>query len=118
MTKYVKAHTQYILNQLKAGNITEDILGYHRLQIANIQHERLIHLIVLFIFALLLIASVVLFFYIESIETLLLTALFLVVEAFYVAHYYLLENTVQRWYKIENFMISKLKNIGTNIEKF
>jgi len=118
MTKYVKNHTKYILNQLKEGNITEDILNYHRLQIENVQHERLIHLIVLFIFVVLLIASVVLFFYMESLETLCLTALFLIVEGFYVAHYYLLENTVQRWYKIENYMISKLKGMGTNIEAF
>ena len=114
MTKYVKNHTKYILDQIKANNITNELLKYHRIQIVNIQHERLIHLIVVCLFTLLLIGSVVLFFLSNTIMSLLLLAIFMVVEIFYVLHYYLLENTVQGWYRLENDMISVLQNIGTN----
>ena len=114
MTKYVKAHTKYILEQIKAGNITNEILAYHRLQIQNIQHERLVHLIVMCLFALLLVGSLALYFAITYIITFVLMGIFLVTELFYVLHYYLLENTVQMWYRLENDMIAKLKGIGTN----
>lgn len=114
MTKYVKNHTKYILNEIKKNNITETLLDYHRLQIQNIQHERLIHLIVLCLFAFLLISSIVLFFIIKTIPALLLASIFLIVEIFYIRHYYLLENTVQHWYRLENDMILHLKAIGTN----
>ncbi|MEX1376479.1 MAG: hypothetical protein AB1Z23_03285 [Eubacteriales bacterium] len=114
MTKYVKAHSKYILEQIKSGSITEDILAYHRLQIQNIQHERLIHLIVLCLFALLMVGSLVFYFIMTSIITFILMGIFLATEFFYILHYYLLENTVQMWYRLENDMIASLKNIGTN----
>lgn len=117
MTNYVKNHTKYILEQIKTNNITDEILSYHRLQIQNIQHERLIHLIVLCLFALLLIGSIILSFIIMSIPAFLLTLVFIIVEVFYIRHYYLLENTVQRWYRLENDMIMHLNNIGTNTSK-
>ena len=115
MTKYVKAHTKYILEQIQSGNISEELLTYHRTQIANIQHERLIHLIVLCLFALLLIGSFALTIFMPSVASGLLFFILFMVEAFYILHYRLLENTVQQWYKIENTIIHTLKNIGTNL---
>ena len=114
MTKYIKNHTKYIMEQLQLNAITEDLLNYHRLQIVNIQHERLIHLIVLCLFTLLLVGSFAFFFFITSFASLILLAIFSVIEVFYVLHYYLLENSIQQWYRLENDMISALKSIGEN----
>lgn len=114
MTNYVKNHTKYILSEMQDNKITEKLLDYHRLQIQNIQHERLIHLIVLCLFTILLMGSLTLFFIIMSIPALSLALIFLIVEIFYIRHYYLLENTVQHWYRLENDMIQYLKHIGTN----
>ena len=115
MTKYIKNHTKYILGQISSNNITEGLLKYHHSQILNIQHERLIHLIVLCLFTLLFAASFAFFYFVTSLSSLALLSVFSVVEIFYVLHYYLLENTVQRWYRIENTIISYLEGIGTNL---
>ncbi len=115
MTKYIKNHTKYILDQINSNNITESLLKYHRTQILNIQHERLIHLIVLCLFSLLFAAAFAFFYFISSFASLALMAVFAVVEVFYVLHYYLLENTVQHWYRIENTMISAYESTGTNL---
>lgn len=114
MTKYIKNHTAYILEQIAKNNVTEQLHFYHRLQIENIQHERLIHLIVLCLFTLLFIGTVILLVFLGSLAFMLLFVIFLIVEIFYVLHYYLLENTVQRWYELENDILSTLKNIGAN----
>ena len=115
MTKYVKAHTKYILDKLSNNDITSELLQYHRTQISYIQHERLIHLLVTFLFSLLLVGSTVYLLISPSLPALLLFTCLLVCEVFYIAHYFLLENTVQKWYKMDNSMASVLNGIGTNI---
>jgi hypothetical protein len=68
-------------------------------QIGFFQHERLIHLIVTFLFA--MFAIITLWFYVacEQIFVLLLFILVMVLLIPYIRHYYLLENSVQKMYE-------------------
>jgi uncharacterized membrane protein len=115
MTKYIKRHERYILNAIEEGLITEELLNYHSQQIRHLQHERFVHLIVMALFGLIL----TMIFIGLMLRPMVLIGLLLlivgVVEGFYIAHYYRLENTVQRWYLIENSLIKKLKGMGTNL---
>ena len=71
----------------------------HLTQIAFFQHERLIHLIVTVLFAVLEFLSLFLCMMVPSIGTMLLTGAVLVLLIPYIRHYYLLENEVQRMYE-------------------
>lgn len=71
-------------------------------QISFMQHERLIHLLVTMLFALLFLISLSLFLYFRSAGLLLLTILLLALLIPYIAHYYFLENTVQKCYVLYN----------------
>ena len=76
----------------------EKIKTEHLTQIAFFQHERLIHLIVTVLFAVLEFLSLFMCMMIPSIGTMLLTFAVLVLLVPYIRHYYLLENEVQRMY--------------------
>jgi len=81
----------------KTGNI-EDLIKEHLIQIGFFQHERLIHLIVTVLFALLEFLSLFLCMMFPGVGTLLLTVAVLVLLVPYIRHYYLLENEVQKMY--------------------
>jgi len=77
-------------------------------EISFMQHERLIHLLVTLFFA-----AVLAMFFILSLLTadaLILAAfvLTLIVEIFYVRHYFCLENGVQRLYEIYDRLLTNL----------
>lgn len=74
------------------------VLDEHLVQVAFFQHERLIHLIVTVLFAVVTIAV----FLVEIVTCytplLILLALLLVLLVPYIKHYYLLENETQKMY--------------------
>lgn len=74
------------------------ILEEHLTQISFFQHERLVHLIVTVTFAILAMLSVCFFVLTREIALCFLTLFFLVLLIPYIAHYYTLENEVQRMY--------------------
>ena len=98
------------LEKSKSHSKAEELYYYHIDRVRDFQHERLIHLLVTFFFAALLIASIVGLLWVSSIEvssSLLLTYLFagaglllFVTVLFYVRHYYQLENGTQKLYAI------------------
>lgn len=101
MRKRILAYRNRIDELLKAEkeNINwNDVLTEHLTQVAFFQHERLIHLIVTVLFALLAVAV----FLVEIITcyTPLYILLFLLMVLLvpYIRHYYLLENEVQKMY--------------------
>lgn len=67
-------------------------------QIRFFQHERLVHLIVTVVFALLTMLSLLGCFLVEAPSMFVLTLLFLVLLIPYIRHYYILENGVQKLY--------------------
>ena len=105
MIDYMKKHESYV-HEVLAKNPDEEklkeLLAYHDKQIQWMQHERLVHLIVLLfvcsftllIFGLTLIQT--------SIPSIILFVILLILSFAYVIHYYRLENGVQKWYEISN----------------
>ena len=68
------------------------------MQVGFFQHERLIHLIVTVTFALLEMLAIVLSVISDSLFTLLLPVVILILLIPYIRHYYILENEVQKMY--------------------
>ncbi len=85
----------------------------HLIQIGFFQHERLVHLIVTVVFALLTMFALCMACLAmqaggsEGIAFLLLFAAFLVLLVPYIRHYYILENEVQRMYKQYDTIVIK-----------
>ena len=90
------------MDRLDMKNLTEEgksrVMKDLLIQIGFFQHERLIHLIVTVIFALLTMLSILGAALLQQISMFLLTVLFFVLLVPYIMHYYLLENGVQKLY--------------------
>ena len=78
--------------------IIRDKLEEHLVQVGFFQHERLIHLIVTVTFALLELLAILLSMIVNSLFTLLLPVVILILLIPYIRHYYILENEVQKMY--------------------
>lgn len=78
--------------------IIRDKLEEHLVQVGFFQHERLIHLIVTVTFALLELLAILLSMIVDSLFTLLLPVVILILLIPYIRHYYILENEVQKMY--------------------
>ena len=105
MEAYLKRHEAFIRGQLAAAGDAFDwpgLASFHRTQIGFLQQERLVHLLVTLFFG--LCALLVLLFVAVRPQILagVLLLLLLALLVPYVAHYYKLENGVQRWYHLAN----------------
>lgn len=107
MEKAISDHKKYIESQIKKDltrTEREALSRYHELKVRDFQHERLVHLLVTFFFAILFIASLAAFLTIPTYELrwLLCSLVILLfgLEAAYVHHYYRLENGVQSLYTL------------------
>lgn len=107
MNREIINHRIYVEEKL-AGQLSEQerkqLLKYHVKRVRDFQHERLIHLLVTFFFAILLIGAMLAWLYLPPAGFplpfyALLTILF-VLEAAYIRHYYQLENGVQSLYAL------------------
>lgn len=87
----------------------EDILREHLTQIRFFQHERLIHLIVTCLFAVLAFAVFFALFFTMNVGLFVLFAVILVLLIPYIRHYYILENGVQRMYTQYDRLIALLR---------
>jgi hypothetical protein len=98
MTEFIKVHEK----KLESASFDNDFLSYHLTQIRFLQHERLVHLLVM----LFVMAAFLVFFRLFLIfQDMVIFGLFLlglVLTIFYVFHYFKLENTVIKWYFIYN----------------
>lgn len=105
MIDYMKKHESYVREVLEKNPDEEklkELLAYHNWQIQWMQHERLVHLIVmLFVcfFTLLVFGFTVMR---SSLPSMILLAILLILSVAYLFHYYRLENNVQKWYSISN----------------
>lgn len=97
MKKYLYDYIKRIDEIINDNKITEKIRKNHLIKINFFQHERLIHLIVTLSFALLTLVSIL----ISTIycSFIFITIILLICSAFYIVHYYYLENGVQYLYK-------------------
>ena len=105
MDKRLRDYIKYI--EKESAHPTAELIDYHKTMTQQFQHERLIHLIVTFFFALFMIMFFMLFLVLSitmpsgEATTIILTCvgivtlIFLVTTVFYVRHYYQLENGTQ-----------------------
>ena len=98
--------------------LIQDKLEEHLVQVGFFQHERLIHLIVTVTFALLEMLAIVLSVISDSLFTLLLPIVILILLIPYIRHYYILENKVQKMY-VQYDRMRRLQQTaaGSKIEK-
>ena len=98
--------------------MVQDKLKEHLVRVGFFQHERLIHLIVTVTFALLEMLAIVLNVISDSLFTLLLPIVILILLIPYIRHYYILENEVQKMY-VQYDRMRRLQQTaaGSKIEK-
>ncbi|HOQ36872.1 MAG TPA: hypothetical protein PK033_10235 [Acetivibrio sp.] len=104
MVKYIKKQEELVKNILSSESYSqwEWLLDYHKTQIEFIQHERLIHLLVTLFFGLFFLTTTLISVAFDKLELLGVAAMFLILLIPYIAHYYKLENGVQRLYELYN----------------
>lgn len=116
MKKYFREIMTYYAD-LCSKNLTEDEKNKDirklSTKIEQMQHERLVHLVVLSLFAICEILSLIGFYLTESYVLLALVLLFFLPLLPYVIHYYFLENGVQHLYKV----MDEIESIGESEEE-
>lgn len=106
MTKYIKEYIKEIENRLKK-DISKKDLEELKDKISFFQHERLVHMFIMLFCLLILILFIVLS--LKSILFIIPTLILIVLNIFYILHYYFLENSVQYLYKVYDKMNDKIK---------
>ena len=104
--------------RVTAAEATPELLEEHLRMIAWVQHERLVHLIVtvmVVICELFVVDLVLLHPKLGIIPAVIMLGL-AVLLGFYFWHYFFLENTVQRWYKIAGDMREKISRIAFDVK--
>ena len=105
MAKRIKRYIAYVDALLERDDIeVKKEMDRHLVQIGFFMHERLIHLIVLALFAVL---TVITFVVTANISLLILALAFMVLLVPYIKHYHLLENSVQYMYEQYDRMLEK-----------
>ena len=112
MKQFCREHEARVTAAVEAGEATEELLEEHLQMIAWVQHERLVHLIVTVMVVLceLFTVDLVLLHPELGIVPAVIMLGMAVLMGFYFWHYFFLENTVQRWYRIAEELREKRKN--------
>lgn len=115
MEKRILNYRKYIDELLLSDNVDwKHIKEEHLVQISFFQHERLIHLIVTVIFAVLTMLAICMSFMLMALGAegaigwLGVVLVFMVLLVPYVRHYYILENEVQKMYWQYDTIVAKL----------
>ena len=110
--RFCREHEARVTAAVAAGEATEELLEEHLRMIAWVQHERLVHLIVTVMVVLceLFTVDLVLLHPELGIVPAVIMLGMAVLMGFYFWHYFFLENTVQRWYRIAEELREKRKN--------
>lgn len=117
MTEYLTNYMKYIQDRLeKCGTSSEmdEILAEHLDKISFMQHERIVHFLVTMLFSIILAIFIAVLIFTPNIPSLLLVTIILVLLIFYIKHYYFLENTVQKMYKVYDSILEKKKKLTVN----
>ncbi len=115
MFKYLINHEKQILKILESRNLEnlEEVKKDHLIKISFMQHERLIHLIVTAVIGLILIMIFMAAVFTENYMLYMTTVVIIVIEIFYIRHYYLMENGVQRMYKLYDRLREKENQLSS-----
>ncbi len=88
-----------ILEENRQDTDWRDVLQEHKTQVAYFQHERIAHLLVLVLFALMFLISIGIALVADYLPMLAVSFVVMILLVPYISHYYLLENEVQYMYK-------------------
>ena len=116
--QYRKSIDEWLEKTEQSAQVSQEILRdkmeEHLNQIGFFQHERLIHLIVTVTFALLEMLAILLNVISDSLFSLLLPVVILILLVPYIRHYYILENEVQKMYvQYDRMLRLQRKVVGT-----
>lgn len=104
------------IERIVAGEVLpedwEAVLADLLVQIRFFQHERLVHLLVTLLFALLFVGTTLFFSVFPSLPLFALDLLFLLLLVPYIRHYYILENGTQRLYALYDILWKKSVESG------
>ena len=103
MTEYLTDYMNTVTERLEGCTEQEEldaILSEHMDKIAFMQHERIVHFLVTMMFAVILSIFMVGMLLTENIMLTVLVTIIMILLVFYIKHYYFLENTVQKMYRI------------------
>ncbi len=103
MTEYLTDYMNTISERLDkccTKKELDSILSQHMDKIAFMQHERIVHFLVTMLFAIVLSIFMTGMLITDNIMLLILVTIIIVLLAFYIKHYYFLENTVQKMYRV------------------
>lgn len=117
MENRIRKYEKFINKQLEKKTKSKDLWQYHREMVADFQHERLVHLLIMLFFIAITLVAIVLAC-IFSISTpveywyflaplYFLTLLLIILSIAYVKHYYFLENHIQKLYDISEKFLKK-----------
>ncbi len=119
MWRNLKLHEAFIRSAL-AGELGEvpwaELRDFHEQQLRFMQHERLIHLIVILFVATFFLLTTGFVMLHTSWAGAALAGLLLILLSAYLVHYFRLENGVQRWYVLSNRLTEKLGRVGADYE--
>ena len=104
--EYIKA-IKLILTEDSPETDWKEVASSHLTKIMFYQHERLIHLIVTALFAVMEVICVATLLTSPNLWSLLLIVLIMVLLVPYTGHYYFLENSVQELYLIYDVILSR-----------
>ena len=110
-TEFIREHRECLKKDLH----DEEFLSYHLTQIHFLQHERLVHLLVMLFVILCMLIFLALFLFLDIVLFLVIAGLLLILTLFYILHYYKLENTVMEWYFLYNDRIRSLSSFIDNV---
>ena len=105
ISEFIKEHNAF----LQTKGLDKHTLPYHLSQIHFLQHERLVHLVVMLFVILCSLIFLGLYLFSQLFLFLIVFILLLILTIFYILHYYKLENTVIEWYFIYNEKVKEDK---------
>jgi len=115
MTEYLTNYMKYVQQRMDSctdSKLLEEILAEHKDKIAFMQHERIVHFLVTMLFGLVLTIFMSVLMFTVNLPVLLLVTIILVLLAFYIKHYYFLENTVQKMYRVYDDILKKRREFA------
>ncbi|MFH1811298.1 MAG: hypothetical protein ABIJ09_21340 [Pseudomonadota bacterium] len=104
MKHFIREHETAAELALAEPGTLSRFRAYHERQVGYLQAERLAHLLVLLAFGVFSLAAFVIYLARPQLWSLVLLVLLLALLVPYIFHYALLENSVQRWYKLSRRM--------------
>ena len=115
MKNYIKKYVQEIDKLLENKQVDEETIKKHLIKIDFFKHERLIHLLVTCFYAIFNVCFIALSFL--NPLFIIITLILLTFLAFYVLHYFFLENSVQYMYKQYDKMLDIVEKTKKSSKK-